>query len=77
MVPVAESVNIPFFSQFIDGSGVVQPNDVMTRAADAMLDELARMTALIRPKAADTSGEPADADASAALLPIVAGLPSL
>lgn len=50
MIPVAESVNLPFFTQFIDDSGTVQPNDVMTRSADAMLDELARITALIRPK---------------------------
>jgi NAD(P)H-dependent FMN reductase len=50
MVPVAESVNIPFFTQFIDDSGTVRPNDAMTRSADAMLDELARVTALIRPK---------------------------
>jgi NAD(P)H-dependent FMN reductase len=52
MIPVAESVNLPFFSQFIDDYGVVKPNDVMTRSANAMLDELARITALIRPKAA-------------------------
>jgi NAD(P)H-dependent FMN reductase len=51
MIPVAESVNLPFFTQFIDDSGTVRPNDVMTRSADAMLDELARITALIRPKA--------------------------
>ena len=50
MVPVAESVNIPFYSQFIDDSGTVRPSDAMTRAADAMLDELARITALIRPR---------------------------
>ena len=49
MIPVAESVNIPFFSQFIDDSGMVRANDVMARSADAMLDELARITALIRP----------------------------
>ena len=50
MIPLAESVNIPFFSQFIDESGTVRPNEVMTRSATAMLDELARITALIRPK---------------------------
>lgn len=55
MIPVAESVNLPFFTQFIDDSGTVQPNDVMTRSADAMLDELARITALIRPKVPVTS----------------------
>ena len=37
MVTVAESVNIPFFSQFIDEAGEVRPSDAMTRAADAML----------------------------------------
>ncbi len=55
MIPVAESVNLPFFTQFIDESGTVRPNDVMTRSADAMLDELARITALIRPKVPVTS----------------------
>ena len=55
MIPVAESVNLPFFTQFIDDSGTVRPNDVMTRSADAMLDELARITALIRPKVPVTS----------------------
>jgi hypothetical protein len=51
MVTVAESVNIPFFSQFIDEAGQVRPNDSMSRAADAMLDELVRITALLRPSA--------------------------
>ena len=55
MIPVAESVNIPFFNQFIDDSGTVRPNDLMTRSADAMLDELARVTALVRPKTAAVS----------------------
>jgi NAD(P)H-dependent FMN reductase len=52
MIPVAEAVNIPFFGQFIDEAGAVRPNDVMTRAADAMLDELGRITALLRPAVA-------------------------
>src|SRR5450759_1494992 len=55
MIPVAESEKLPFFTQCIDDSGTVQPNDVMTRSADAMLDELARITALIRPKVPVTS----------------------
>jgi hypothetical protein len=42
MVPVAEAVNIPFFAQFIDDEGRVQPNETMNTAADAMLEELAR-----------------------------------
>jgi NAD(P)H-dependent FMN reductase len=53
MIPVAESVNIPFFGQFIDEAGKVRPNDAMTRAADAMLDELLRITSLLRPQVAE------------------------
>jgi NAD(P)H-dependent FMN reductase len=48
MVPVAESVNIPFHPQFID-DGVVTPNETMIEAADAMVDELARVEAALRP----------------------------
>jgi len=46
MVPVAENVNIPFHAQFID-DGVVEPNDVMNDAADAMLAELVRVNAAL------------------------------
>ena len=49
LVPVVESVNIPFHTQFIDGSGRVQPNDVMNDAADAMLREIARVESALRP----------------------------
>jgi NAD(P)H-dependent FMN reductase len=48
MVPVAENVNIPFHPQFID-DGVVTPNETMTEAADAMVDELVRVEAALRP----------------------------
>jgi NAD(P)H-dependent FMN reductase len=60
MVPVAESVNVPFFSQFIDADGRVTPSDPMIRAARAMLDELLRVTALLRPQLNDIDpGSPA------------------
>ncbi|HEX5535420.1 MAG TPA: NAD(P)H-dependent oxidoreductase [Actinomycetales bacterium] len=49
MVPVVESVNIPFHAQFIDGSGQLQPNEVMNDAAEAMLRELARIEGALRP----------------------------
>jgi len=55
MVPVAESVNIPFFTQFITEAGDIRPSDSMTRAADAMLNELLRITALLRPQVAEVS----------------------
>jgi NAD(P)H-dependent FMN reductase len=49
MLPVFESVNIPFHSQFIDEDGVLRPNEIMEQAADAMLDELLRTEAALRP----------------------------
>ena len=49
MIPVTESVNIPFHVQFIDDEGRVQANEVMEGAADAMLDELQRLDGALRP----------------------------
>ena len=49
MVPVVESVNIPFHAQFIDENGEVQPNDVMEQSAGAMLDELLRVDGALAP----------------------------
>ena len=49
MLPVVESVNIPFHTQFIDEDGVVQANEVMQQAADAMLTELLRTEEALRP----------------------------
>ncbi|MDT3442173.1 MULTISPECIES: NADPH-dependent FMN reductase [unclassified Pseudofrankia] len=48
MMPVVESVNIPFHTNFIK-DGRVQANEVMEQAADAMLDELVRVEAALRP----------------------------
>lgn len=42
MTPLFEAVSIPFVGQFIDDDGVVQANETMEKAADAMLDELVR-----------------------------------
>jgi NAD(P)H-dependent FMN reductase len=49
MFPVFESVNIPFHAQFLDDDGVLVPNEIMEHAADAMLNELARTEAALRP----------------------------
>lgn len=49
MTPVIEQVNIPFYQQFIDEDGVVQANEVMEQAAGAMLDQLLRLEATLRP----------------------------
>lgn len=52
VVPMVEAVTIPFVQQFLV-DGKIEPNEVMTQAADAMLNELARWTpALISLRAA-------------------------
>lgn len=48
MVPVVENVNIPFHPQFLK-DGVLEPNETTTQAADAMVDELVRVEAALRP----------------------------
>lgn len=54
MVPVFESVNIPFHAQFIR-DGRFHANDVLEQAADAMLDELLRLGGALRPLRAGTA----------------------
>jgi NAD(P)H-dependent FMN reductase len=49
MLPVYDSVSIPFHTQFLDSDGVLRPNEVMEKAADTMLDELVRTEAALRP----------------------------
>jgi NAD(P)H-dependent FMN reductase len=49
MVPLFEAVSIPFVTQFIDDDGKVVPNETMSSSATAMLDELVRVTAAMRP----------------------------
>jgi len=48
MLPVFESVNIPWHPQFI-ADGKFNATDVLDHAAKAMLDELARTEAALRP----------------------------
>jgi len=52
MVPVVESVNVPFAAQFLGDDGEVRPNDIMNTSADAMLTELVRLAAKLRPEPA-------------------------
>jgi NAD(P)H-dependent FMN reductase len=49
MLPLTDAVNIPFHTQFLDDDGRAQANEVMEQAADAMLDELLRVEAALRP----------------------------
>jgi hypothetical protein len=49
MLPVEAAVNIPFHTQFLDDESRVQANEIMEQAAVAMLDELVRTEAVLRP----------------------------
>jgi NAD(P)H-dependent FMN reductase len=49
MLAVANSVNIPFVTQFLDDDRVIQANDVMVKAAADMLDELSVVSAALAP----------------------------
>jgi NAD(P)H-dependent FMN reductase len=49
MTPLVEAVNIPFHTRFLGEDGAVEANEVMEQAADAMLDELLRVQAALRP----------------------------
>jgi NAD(P)H-dependent FMN reductase len=57
MLPVTDSVNIPFYTQFLDSDGTLHANAVMEQAADTMLDELLRTEAALQPLR--TAGEQA------------------
>jgi len=48
MVPIQEAVSIPFVTQFIDDDGVVQANETMEKAAEALLGGLERMESALR-----------------------------
>jgi NAD(P)H-dependent FMN reductase len=49
LFPTAEAVSIPFFRQFLDDDGKFEPNEMTENSADAMLDELLRLEAALRP----------------------------
>jgi NAD(P)H-dependent FMN reductase len=49
MTPVFEAVSIPFVRQFIGDDGNLSANEVMTTAAEAMLDELSRVADALSP----------------------------
>lgn len=49
MMPIPESVAIPFFAQHLDDSGTFAPPEVQEKAAVTMLDELLRWTEALRP----------------------------
>jgi len=52
MLPLFEAVNVPFHTQLIDEEGVLEANEVMVKAAAAMLDELVLTEAMLAPRRA-------------------------
>ena len=49
MFMVPEAVNIPFVRNFLGEDGQIHPNETMTGAATAMLDELGKVAAALKP----------------------------
>jgi NAD(P)H-dependent FMN reductase len=49
MTPVVEAVSIPFVAQFVGDEGEIVANEVMEKAADAMLTEIARYAEALKP----------------------------
>jgi NAD(P)H-dependent FMN reductase len=49
MVPLAESVNIPFFTTHIDEQGHFNGNDSLEKSAAEMLNELAKWSGALKP----------------------------
>jgi hypothetical protein len=49
LVPLFEAVYIPFVRTMIGDDGALQANEAMEQAAVAMLDELVRVEAALRP----------------------------
>ncbi len=49
VMPVPEAVNIPFVREYLDEDGRFKPAEAMDASAAAMLDELLRWTASLRP----------------------------
>ena len=58
MTPLFEAVSIPFVTQFIDEQGNFQANELIEHAADAMFDELVRVSEALRPLRAEPAQVP-------------------
>lgn len=61
MLPVFESINVPFAAQQLDEQGRVKPDPARDAAGQVMLDELLRVTRLLRPATVTATGAVASA----------------
>ncbi len=58
MVPIFESINVPFAAQKLTAKGEVSADPLMEDAAAVMLDELLRVTKVLRPTFRDDDSAP-------------------
>lgn len=49
IVPLVEAVHMPFFAENLDEKGLLRPREINEKAAQTMLDELARWAEALRP----------------------------
>ena len=49
MMPVPESVNIPFFTKHIDADGKFTPEEGLIKSAEGMINELVKWTNVLKP----------------------------
>ncbi len=49
MMPLYESVNIPFFTKFIDEEGTFKADEILDQSADQMLESLERWAEALKP----------------------------
>ncbi|MGZ5192183.1 MAG: NADPH-dependent FMN reductase, partial [Flavisolibacter sp.] len=53
MMPISDTVNIPFFAKLIDEKGIFLPNETIIKSAEAMLTELEKWTEALKPMRAN------------------------
>ena len=49
MMPIADTVNIPFFVKLIDDKGIFVPNETIIKSAESMFAELEKWTETLKP----------------------------
>ena len=49
MMPIADTVNIPFFAKLIDDKGIFLPNETIIKSAESMFTELEKWTNTLKP----------------------------
>lgn len=48
MMPIAQQMNIPFFDKKIDKEGIFQPDEIIVKSAEVMLEELEKWSEMMK-----------------------------